>query len=304
MDRWIGEYELANSKVPDIKIVVPPIETHYSAIAVRKGDTETLALINSGLKAITEDGTFDRIMEQWQGKQVIYLTKDYLQFFYLQFAVFFLVFVALISIYFVRKYRNLNKKLELIVKERTEELRRTNEMLKSANLKLGRMSMLDGLTSIENRRAFDAAIKQVWESSTKEEKPLALIMIDIDYFKIFNDTYGHLSGDQTLKRIAEVIQKVVNKPGNLAARYGGEEFAVMLLDTVAEEAAVVAEEIRRRIEELGIENMEGKSIITVSLGVASVVPVRGMEPDELIEAADKALYKAKESGRNRVVVWE
>lgn len=153
VDRWIGEYELASGRIPDIKIVDPPIETQYSRIAVRKGDTETLALINYGLKEITEDGTLDKIMEQWQGKRVIYLTEDYFQIFYLRSVSLFLLLLALVAIYFVRKYRKLSKKLEASVIERTEELHHANEMLKAANLKLERISMIDGLTSIENRRA-------------------------------------------------------------------------------------------------------------------------------------------------------
>jgi len=134
--------------------------------------------------------------------------------------------------------------------------------------------------------------------------PLALTMIDIDRFKIFNDTYGHLSGDQALIRIAEVIKAVIKRSSDLVVRFGGEEFVVMLMNTNVEGAAVVAEEIRKRVEELRIENEGIKSVITVSLGVASLIPENGMEPDELIEAADRALYKAKKDGRNKVVVWE
>ena len=134
--------------------------------------------------------------------------------------------------------------------------------------------------------------------------PLALIMIDIDRFKLFNDTYGHLSGDQALIRIAEVIKAVIKRSSDLAARFGGEEFVVMLMNTTAEGAAVVAEEIRKRVEELGIENEETENVITVSLGIASVVPDNELAPNELIDAADRALYKAKEDGRNKVTVWE
>ena len=304
VDRWIGEYELANSRISDIKIVDPPIETQYSRIAVRKGNLETLALINSGLKEITEDGTINKIMEQWQGKRVIYVTEDYFQTFYLRSASLILLLVALIAIYFVSKYRKLSKKLEISVKKRTEELHHANEMLKAANLKLERISMIDGLTSIENRRAFDIAYNRAWKMCLRERMPLALIMIDIDNFKIFNDTYGHLSGDQTLIKIAEVIKGIAKRPGDLAARYGGEEFVVMLMNTTAEGAIIIAEKIRRKIEELEIENREIKSVITVSLGVASAVPEKEMVPNELIDAADKALYKAKEEGRNKVIVWE
>lgn len=304
VDRWIGEYELANSRISDIKIVAPPIETQYSRIAVRKGDTETLALINYGLKEITEDGTVDKIMEQWQGKRVIYLTEDYFQIFYLRSVSLFLLLAALVAIYFARKYRKLSKKLEASVIERTEELHHANEMLKAANLKLERISMIDGLTSIENRRAFDIAYNRIWKNCLRERMPLTLIMADIDNFKLFNDTYGHLSGDQTLIRIAEVIKGVIKRPGEFAARYGGEEFVAILMNTTAEGAAFVAEQIRTRVEELGIENREIKNVVTVSLGVASVVPDNEMEPNELIDAADRALYKAKEYGRNNVTVWE
>ena len=303
VDRWIGEYELANSRVPDIIIVDPPIETQYSRIGVRKGDIETLALINSGLKEIADDGTIDKIMEQWQGKRVIYLTEDYLQIFYLRAASIFLLLVALVAIHFVMKYQKLSKKLEDSVNERIEELRYANEMLKAANLKLGQISMIDSLTSIENRRAFDIEYNRAWRISLREDMPLALIMIDIDNFKLLNDTYGHLSGDQTLIRIAEVIKGVIKRPRDLAARYGGEEFVVMLMNTTAEGAAVVAEKIRKGIEELGIVNERIKNVITVSLGVASVVPDNEMVPNELIDAADRALYKAKEDGRNKVIVW-
>jgi diguanylate cyclase (GGDEF)-like protein len=128
-------------------------------------------------------------------------------------------------------------------------------------------------------------------------------MMDIDHFKVFNDTYGHLAGDQALIKIAEAIKSVIRRPGDLAARYGGEEFVVLQINTTEEGAAVVAEKIRRGIEELRMEIGEIKSIITVSIGGASVVPTDEMAPEELIGKADRALYMAKEEGRNRVIVW-
>lgn len=303
VDRWIGEYELANTKIANVKIVDPPIETQHSRIAVRKGDTETLALINSGLKKINDDGTVDKIMERWKGKRVIYVTEDYFHVFYLRAVSIFLLLAALTAVYFVRKYQKLSKQLEASVKERTEELHLANEKLRAANLKLERISMLDGLTSIENRRTFDIEFYKAWRSSLKEKTPLALIMIDIDRFKIFNDTYGHLSGDQTLIRIARLIKDVIKRPGDLAARYGGEEFVVMLMNTTANEAAAVAEEIWTSVEALRIESREIENVVTVSLGVASVVPDREMDSVWLIDDADRALYKAKAAGRNKVVVW-
>ena len=304
VDRWIGEYELAQSKISGIKIIEKPVETQYSRIAVKKGDTKTFSLINSGLRKIIEDGTVDKIMEEWKGKRVLYITEDYYRSFLLHSAIIFLTLITLISIYFVTKYRRLSKSLEISVKERTEELHQANEMLKAANSKLERISMVDGLTSIENRRAFDIVYNKTWKLCLRERMPLTLIMIDIDYFKMFNDTYGHLIGDEALIKIAKVIKNVIKRPGDLAARYGGEEFVVMLMNTTIEGGKVVAEEIKKRIEELGIENREIKNVITVSLGVASVIPNYKIEPKELIDYADRALYRAKECGRNKVIVWK
>ena len=250
------------------------------------------------------DGISDIIEVQRKGEILNYFIENNLQNHILRITAFVLLLIALVSVLLAIKYRKLSKELEVSVKERTRELLHMNEILKSTNLMLERISTMDGLTSIENRRAFDTAYDKAWKTCLKERMPLALIMIDIDNFKEYNDTYGHLSGDQALTRIAEVIKGVIKRPGDLAARYGGEEFVVMLMNTVAERAAVVAEEIRSGIEDLGIENEKLETVITVSLGVASVVPENRMEPKELINAADRALYKAKEDGRNKVVVWD
>lgn len=305
VDRWIGEYELANYKINDIKVVEPPIEIKYSSIAVKKGDGETLSLINEGLKEISEDGTIDRIMQQWQRKRVRYVTEDYLHSLYLRSAVVGLLVISLISLYLVAKYRNLSKKLEMSVNERTKELYETNEKLKAANLELRRLTLLDGLTNIENRRAFDIIFNKAWHNSIKDKKHLSLLMLDIDDYKVINDTYGHLIGDEVLKNIASILKSVVSRPRDLVARYGGEEFAIILMDTTVDEALIIGEKIRWEIEKLEVVN-EIKGGITVSIGVASIVPIEEMEPSELIDAADKALYLAKESGKNQVIVhkWE
>ena len=303
VDRWIGEYELAQRKTAGVKILENPFKTQVSRIAVRKGDTETLNLINSGLAKATEDGTIDKIMERLQGKRVVYVTEEYYQTFFLHSFSLFLLLVALVAIYFFTKYRRLSKKLKASVKDRTEELRQANDKLKAANEKLELISMIDGLTSVGNRRAFDIAYTKAWNLSLREGMQLSLIMMDIDHFKVFNDTYGHLAGDQALIKIAEAIKSVIRRPGDLAARYGGEEFVVLQINTTEEGAAVVAEKIRRGIEELRMEIGEIKSIITVSIGGASVVPTDEMAPEELIGKADRALYMAKEEGRNRVIVW-
>lgn len=281
-----------------------PIETQYSRIAVKKGDIETLELINSGLIDLTEDGTVDRIMKQWQGKRVVYITEDYYRTLLLRSILLILLSVTIVVIYLLIKYQRLSKKLRDSVNERTEELNRVNNMLIAANVILEQISMIDGLTSIENRRAFDIAYQKTWRLCMRERMPLALIMIDIDHFKVFNDTYGHLAGDQALIRIAEAIKDVIRRPGDLAARYGGEEFVVMLMNTNGEVVEIVAEKIRRKVEELGIKNEKINTVLTVSLGVASIIPNDKMAAEKIIDSADKALYKAKEDGRNKIVVWQ
>ncbi|HHT63339.1 MAG TPA: diguanylate cyclase [Clostridia bacterium] len=301
VDRWIGEYELAQSRIKGIQVLDEPIETQYSRIAVKKGNKELLSLINSGLKEMNEDGTIAEILSNWQGKKVIYFTEESLKYTLLYLVIIFLAIILLVSSYFVIKFRKLSKKLESDVRQRTQELHDTNELLRKVNAELAKISMVDKLTAIYNRRFFDTAFQNIWEISKRERQPLALIMIDIDSFKLFNDTYGHLSGDQCLESVATAIKSVIRRPGDLVARFGGEEFIVLLLNTSEEGAAKVAENIRKKVENLEIKNEAVGSVITVSLGVAAVIPNDDMRPDELINGADIALYQAKKEGRNRVV---
>jgi len=171
---------------------------------------------------------------------------------------------------------------------------------KKAEETLKRLSSLDGLTGIANRRHFDEIINLEWKRSLREGEPLSLIMADIDFFKFYNDTYGHQCGDDCLKKVAAAIKKGLKRPGDLVARYGGEEFAVILPDTPLEGAQAVAEDLRLRIEALGIIHakspLAGK--VTVSLGVASILPKQDLNVEALILAADQALYRAKNEGRN------
>ncbi|MBD2182935.1 diguanylate cyclase [Planktothrix sp. FACHB-1355] len=188
------------------------------------------------------------------------------------------------------------------------------EELKMANRKLRRIANLDSLTQLANRRRFNAYLNQEWRRLQIEESdefnfcksalPLSLILCDVDFFKLYNDTYGHLAGDFCLQQIAQAIQAAVNRPGALVARYGGEELAVILPNTKPRDAFYLAEQIRRRVKALKISHTRSpiRQYVTLSLGVASTVPSDVSSPAKLVVAADKALYKAKKQGRDRTYI--
>ncbi|MVX65514.1 diguanylate cyclase [Clostridium chromiireducens] len=188
------------------------------------------------------------------------------------------------------------KLLELKVKELSD--------LQEANFKLENLSTLDGLTGIWNRRSFDNYINKSIKSCARSQKPISLIMADIDFFKGYNDNYGHLKGDDCLIKVAKTIASSIKRPLDFAARYGGEEFAVILPETDIEGAKVIAEEIRKNVEGLKIihEHSNTSSFVTLSLGITTIYPNIESSSDELIESADKALYRAKSNGRNVVSI--
>jgi diguanylate cyclase (GGDEF)-like protein/PAS domain S-box-containing protein len=169
--------------------------------------------------------------------------------------------------------------------------------------KLKLIASLDGLTGIPNRRNFDNTINLEWRRAKRSAKPISLIIVDVDYFKNYNDIHGHLAGDSCLKKIARTIRDSIRRAGNFAARYGGEEFVVILPDTNAEGACLFAESLRQKIENLNIEHKTSKvsKNVTVSLGVVTAAPKKDSTHDKLLSLADKALYEAKHGGRNRVV---
>jgi len=181
-------------------------------------------------------------------------------------------------------------------------LREIKKQLEVSNRKLRKLSMLDGLTGISNRRHFDETLADELRTATQTGATLALVLMDIDYFKNFNDEHGHLMGDECLKRVASTISLECTHSNDLVARYGGEEFVVILPETTEEEAQKVAERMRKAVEELCVESPQaGKTLcVKLSLGVATTDTEARAEV--LIHLADQALYQAKENGRNQVVL--
>ena len=201
------------------------------------------------------------------------------------------------------KLKKHKEELEMTVALRTKDLAEKNQKLKEANAKLKEMSFLDGLTQIPNRRRFNEVIQKEWESSKQNNTVLSLIILDIDNFKSYNDTHGHLAGDECIKQIANVLEESVDLSQDFVARYGGEEFVVILPETDAEGAKEVAESIRKRVKSLEVAHGTSRisDYVTVSLGVATNKPDKSyISIDKFIDIADKALYQAKNEGRNQV----
>jgi len=183
-------------------------------------------------------------------------------------------------------------------------LREMKKQLEKSNLQLHRLSMLDGLTGIPNRRHFDETLVEEQQKVTTTEAPLSLILIDIDHFKLYNDSYGHQGGDDCLVSVAQTIAKQCKNSDDMAARYGGEEFVIILPATEEKNAYAVAERARKAVEELCIEHnsSDTSDCVSISLGIATSTNKDPLEAKDLIEKADKALYKAKEEGRNRAIM--
>jgi len=196
--------------------------------------------------------------------------------------------------------QELNQQLEMRVHERTQKLEETLDSLQEANDKLLRLNTEDGLTGVMNRRFFEENYGKEWKRARREQASISLIVIDIDYFKAVNDRYGHLGGDECLKQVATVFQEIVKRPVDAVSRYGGEEFVITLPNTDLTGACFIAEKIRVSIASSVIDFQGELILLTVSLGVAAIIPEDAMLSDQLFSWADSALYKAKKSGRNKV----
>ena len=178
-------------------------------------------------------------------------------------------------------------------------LRESQRELMRVNLELERLTRVDGLTGLGNRRYFDEYFAAEWKRGVRGETPLSVLMIDVDHFKRYNDAYGHLAGDDVLKKIASVIRGGSTRSTDLAARFGGEEFVVILPDVSSEGAEHVAQKLVESVRELGI--VHGDERVTISVGLATAIPDRDGTPDDLLNAADLALFRAKNQGRDCVV---
>ncbi|NEQ41198.1 MAG: diguanylate cyclase [Okeania sp. SIO3I5] len=191
----------------------------------------------------------------------------------------------------IGRFRIINQELEQKVLERTATL--------------NRLAAIDELTQLVNRRQFNILIQQEWRRMQRQQRPLSLILCDVDHFKKYNDTYGHLAGDNCLRAVAQVLDSSVNRCGEFAARYGGEEFAIVLPGVNCSEATRVANIIIDGIHSLKIPHKTSlnSSYVTLSMGIATTIPNDQSFPEQLIKSADLGLYQAKEEGRDRFIIW-
>ncbi len=190
----------------------------------------------------------------------------------------------------------------VLVRVDVTELVEKSLALERANVQLARLSTTDGLTGIANRRQFDQTLLTEWQRSARSQQPLSLVMVDIDFFKRYNDLYGHLAGDECLRRVAQILASCVKRSGELVARYGGEEFALLLPGVDEHEAALVAQRCNDEMEKARIQHGDSpvSPWLSLSIGVATATANQDLLPEALVAHADSALYRAKDSGRGCV----
>lgn len=192
-------------------------------------------------------------------------------------------------------YRQLTRLIKINDKQSTK--------LTSENLILEEVSKHDALTGILNRRSFNLCFENEWNKALKSKKSIAMLIVDIDFFKKVNDTYGHQAGDEVLKKVAEVIQSSARREDDIAARYGGEEFVVLLPNVILKDAKNIGEKLRKKIETIDYSFLDKSVKLTVSIGVSTIIPVKTIQSELLFNQADKALYEAKKTGRNKLCLY-
>ncbi len=296
-------YLIRNNGLTNLRFVTFEAEKEQALyFAVRQDWPELVSIFNKAIASISDEEKA-AINNKWIALDTQIDYKPFIRILLIIFS--FIAVVLAVSFFWIARLRREIERRKIIQLELEEANRHTDEAnckLQDANRELEKISMVDGLTGISNRRYFDSFLQNLWGINMREKFPIALIMIDIDFFKKYNDTYGHLAGDQCLKSVANLIANTVRRPGDFVARFGGEEFAVLLSNTTEDGATDLAERIRARIEEAIIHNDEATDTkVTVSLGVASLVSLEDVSSDNLIKMADCALYEAKNTGRNKVV---
>jgi len=210
--------------------------------------------------------------------------------------------------YLTKPISSIVLKSKVIAMERIAQMRNdlieVTDKLQDANKELERLSIEDALTGISNRRRFNDLFEMEWKRARRDKSLLSVILLDIDFFKPFNDNYGHVAGDECLKKVAVALKSVMKRPVEFVARYGGEEFVALLPETSLDGAKIVAEALRKSVEEVNVPHdfSQATNHVTVSLGIATDIPTTDMTPAQFLNRADEALYQAKESGRNRWVV--
>lgn len=225
-----------------------------------------------------------------------YNTKVYYQIILVTALFCILLFVALRIIFSEEKKRSVIE----------QKLRDSKDRLLSTNVELKKVAVTDAVTGISSRRSFDERIVQEISRGRRNEEPLAVIMADIDHFKLYNDTFGHTHGDETLYKVAQAIKSVLKRPTDFVARYGGEEFVILLVNTQIDGAKIIANDIRNAVLDLKVPHLSGdEEFVTLSLGISVAQnPYSVVTTKQLVEQADKALYQAKDNGRNQVCLYQ
>lgn len=273
VDRWIGEYELFLSGLDDIVPIHKPIHSDYTCIAVQKGNSALLDKIDDGLTKIKSDGTIDKIVAQWRGKKIMYVSEERMKTYYL------IAIMAIVNVFL------------LIL------LAGYAWLLRKAKRETERLASTDGLTNLINRRSFYEQAENLLSEAQRSGLPISIVQIDVDSFKSVNDTWGHQFGDIVLMKIASCIANHCEK-GCLCARIGGDEFTIFLRSDM-DKAERIAERVRIAVGRLELMANGQEVKISISVGVAS--DEEGVSSlEELICRADQALYRAKRAGRDRV----
>lgn len=293
-DRGQKALEIARTNPPDIILLdigMPEMDGYEICQRLRSGEnTKDIPIIfvsawnqgNNKTRAFRYGGN-DYITKPYQMEEVIARVDNQLQI--------------------QRLKTELENKNQRLSQELLRQKNQERQLLK-INQKLGKLVNIDSLTQLANRHRFDEFLTREWYRRRRDNSSLSLIICDIDYFKLYNDRFGHMAGDECLKQVAEVISQGVKRPADLAARYGGEEFAIILPQTPAQNALKVAERIRLNISQLQIPHPLSliDDYVSLSLGVSCIEPDSKATEQQLLSAADEALYEAKKQGRTRAVL--